>query len=265
MRGMSYSGTIVPLVTPLDDDGQVCGQSVGRLVESVRGDVTGLMPALSSGEGWLLSEQQWIDVVGTTVAHSGGLPVLAGVQLPDTEAVIARSRLAEKLGVAAVVVTTPFRADISQEQIFQHYREISEALDVGLFLYNEKSISGNSIEPATLRRVCTELPNVVGVKESSGSADFTRELVAECPGLPVFEGWENLMLEARGVAGFIGPLANLEPKVCTEMLAEPTQERQDEINALCERYGVFEDDWYRHVKLALRERGVIRTAAVVRT
>ncbi|MGZ3148051.1 dihydrodipicolinate synthase family protein [Lentzea chajnantorensis] len=262
---MAYSGTIVPLVTPLDDSGQVDTDSVARLVESVRGNVNGLMPTLSSGEGWLLDTRQWTDMVSATVEHSGGLPVLAGVQLPDTESVVERSRLAERLGVSAVVVTTPFRADISQDEIFQHYREVSEALDVGLFLYNEKAVSGNSIEPATLRRVCTQLPNVVGVKESSGSAELTRALVAECPGLPVFEGWENLLLEAQGVAGFIGPLANLEPKVCTEMLAEPTQERQDEINALCEKYGVFEDDWYRHVKTALRERGIIKTDRVVGT
>ncbi|MFC0861223.1 dihydrodipicolinate synthase family protein [Sphaerimonospora cavernae] len=257
-----YSGTIVPLITPLAETGAVSEQSVQRLIDSIRHQVTGLMPTLSSGEGWKLSEQQWHDMVSYTVRHSAGLPVLAGIQLPTTEQVIARAETAVSLGVAAIAVTTPFAPGLAQEEIYSHYRALRAAVPIPLFIYNEEALSGNQIALDTLLRIC-RLPGVVGIKESSGSAEFTRKLVAADLGIPVFEGWENLLHEVPGVAGFVGPLANLEPGLCNDMLAAPSMERQKAIDAACERYGLFRDDWYRSVKKELCRRRVIDTDATV--
>lgn len=257
-----YAGTIVPLVTPLDATGAVSQPGVDRLVESVHGEVTALIPALSSGEGWLLTERQWTDMVSFTKKYSRGLPVLAGVQLATTAEVVDRARAAVALGADGVVVTTPFRAELSQEEIYQHYRNLRESVAVPLFVYHESVLSGNRIEVDTLRRIC-ELPDVVGIKESSGSAELTREIVATLPGIPVFEGWENLLIHATGTAGFIGPLANLEPALCNAMLAEPTPALQAAIDAACERYQLFRADWYRWVKRELHRRGVLDTDVVV--
>ncbi|MGW0901328.1 dihydrodipicolinate synthase family protein, partial [Streptomyces goshikiensis] len=69
-----YSGTIVPLMTPLNDDETVDERSTARLIDHVRSEVSGLMPALTSGEGWKLDERQWTDIVTYTVRHSGALP-----------------------------------------------------------------------------------------------------------------------------------------------------------------------------------------------
>ncbi|MFE2012720.1 dihydrodipicolinate synthase family protein [Streptomyces sp. NPDC059491] len=253
----TYSGTIVPLITPLDEHGTVDERSVARLVDHVRAEVSGLMPALTSGEGWALDARQWHDVVAYTVEHADGLPVLAGIQLPDTDAVIERARTAAALGADAVVVTTPFGADVTQDAIVAHYRSIRAALDLPVFLYNEEALSGNRIAFETLLRICKEIPGIVGIKESSGDAAFTREMAEAGTGIPVFEGWENLLVDARGIQGFIGPLANLEPGLCNAMLVDPTPDRQAEINTVCERYGVFRDDWYRWVKKELHRRGVI--------
>lgn len=252
----TYSGTVVPLITPLDENGTVDERSVARLIGHVHTEVTGLMPALTSGEGWKLDDRQWQDVVTYTVKHAGGLPVLAGIQLPDTASVIDRARTAAAIGADAIVVTTPFGADVTQDAIVDHYRAIREAVDIPIFLYNEEALSGNRIEFDTLLRIC-EIPGIVGIKESSGDAAFTRKTAEAGTGIPVFEGWENLLVDARGIDGFIGPLANLEPALCNAMLVDPTPERQAEINAVCERYGVFLDDWYRWVKKELHRRGVI--------
>lgn len=257
-----YSGTIVPLITPLDEGGVVDQSSVDRLVDHVRDEVTALMPTLSSGEGDKLSARQWCDMVVATLACARGLPVLAGILLPQTREVVERARLARSLGVAAVVVSTPFDPDLDQDQIYRHYERVREAVDIPLFVYNEAAKSGNTVELETLLRIF-RLPGVVGVKESSGDAALTRDIVAADHDVPVFEGWENLMLEARGVAGFIGPLANIEPGICTAMLDEPSAERQHEIDELSTRFGIFEDDWYRHVKAELRTRGIIGCAATV--
>ncbi len=252
----------MPLVTPLSASGVVSKKSVQRLIESLRGKVDALMPTLSSGEGWKVSEQQWRDMVAYTVEYAGGLPVLAGIQLPDTQAVVDRSRLAAELRVNAIVVTTPFQKDITQEAIYEHYRTLRRNTSLPLFIYNEAAISGNNIELETLLRIC-QLPDVVGIKESSGSVEFTRGLLARKPGVPIFQGWENLLLQTPGVDGYVMPLANLEPELCQAMLAAPSAERQAQINAVCEQHGLFKEDWYHGLKKELVRRGILETDKVV--
>lgn len=256
-----YRGTIAPLITPMNDAGTVDEQSTARLIDHIRTEVTGLMPALTSGEGWKLDARQWTDIVTYTVRHRGDLPVLAGIQLPETAQVIERARRAADLGADAVVVTTPFGQDVTQNAIIEHYRALRSATSIPIFLYNEEALSGNRIEYDTLLVIC-QLPGIVGIKESSGDAAFTRKMAEADTGVPVFEGWENLITAATGIDGFIGPLANLEPALCNAVLVDPTPDRQAEVNTVCERYGVFKDDWYRWVKQELHHRGVITTPAV---
>lgn len=259
--GQRYSGLIAPLPTPLDAEGSVSASCVAGLVEYLRHDVTGLMPALSTGEGWRLRHDQWLDMVTYTKQVAGDLPVLAGIQLPRTADVVARAQLAAEVGVDAIVVTTPFQAELSQSAIIEHYLAVLR-VGVPVFIYNEAAVSGNDIAFETLQHLF-ELPGIVGIKESSGSAELTRGLVAIKGTVPVFEGWENLLLESTGVDGLIGPLANLEPRLCNAMLKEPSAAVQDEINQVCERLGVFKDDWYAHVKQELKARGIIASAATL--
>lgn len=261
MTNARYRGVIVPLVTPLDERGEVSERSVERLIDSIRPSVSGLMPALTSGEGWRLSEAQWGDMVAATRHHARGLPVLAGVQVEDTAGVIERARLGMELGVDAVVVTTPFRKDATQDEIYEHYRAIREALPVPIFVYNEAALSGNEIELDTMLRIC-RIPDVVGIKESSGSVEFTNRLVAAETGVPVFQGWENLLAQTPGVDGYVLPLANLEPALCAAMLTAPSPELQARIDAVCEQHELLGDEWYASLKRELVRRGVIDTAKV---
>jgi len=256
-----YSGIIPPLITPVNYDGNVCEQSVKNLVDFVRPHSTALMPTLSSGEGWALNDKQWEDMIRFTIKHSSGLPVLAGVEYKTTEEVVEKARKAQRLGVDAVVVTTPFEKDITQDGIYQHFQQIKE-VGVPVFIYNEEAISGNSIEYETIERIC-RLGNIVGIKEASGSADFTRRLVDSGLDIPVFQGWEHLCYQSKGVDGYIVPLANLKPRVCSEMLKNPTVEKQNEIDSLCKKYNILGEDWYVFLKKELQERGTITTERVI--
>lgn len=257
-----YRGLIVPLVTPLEEGGVVSERSVQTLVNSVRQEATALMPTLSSGEGWRLSEQQWRSMVTYTKAHACGLPVLAGIQLKDTLDVIARARMAMAMGVDAIVVTTPFCRDISQDAIYEHYRALRAEVGAPLFIYNEAAVSGNAIDLETLLRICC-MPGVVGIKESSGSAKLIAQLVAANTGVPVFQGWENLLLESPGVDGYVLALANLEPALCNAMLARPSAELQARISAVCDQHGLFRQDWYLWLKKELYRREIIQSENVV--
>jgi len=254
-------GLIPPLVTPIDNDGNVCEQSVRKLIEFVSQYSYALMPTLSSGEGWALSEKQFEDMIKFTVKYSN-LPVFAGVEFKTTEQVIEKAKIAKALGVDAIVITTPFQKDISQKEIYDHFKTIKDAVDLPIFIYNEEAISGNSISFETIVEIC-KLGNVVGIKEASSSAEFTQKLVQARLNVSIFQGWEHLCFESKGVGGYILPLLNLEPNFCLEMLEDPTQEKQQEMNQLCEKYDITGEDWFVFLKKELHKRGIISSEKVI--
>ncbi len=255
------TGIIPPLVTPLDNNGNVCEQSVKRLIEFVSPYSSALMPTLSSGEGWALSDTQFEDMIKFTINYSK-LPVFAGVEFKTTEAVIEKAKIAKSLGVQAIVITTPFKESITQEEIYEHFKKIKNEVNVPIFIYNEHAISGNSINFETIVKIC-QLGNIIGIKEASGSADFTQKLVQTKLNVPIFQGWEHLCFQSKRVDGYILPLSNLEPKLCFEMLQFPTLEKQSDIDAFCKKYKITGNDWYAWLKKELHQRGIITTERVI--
>lgn len=130
-----YKGIIPPLVTPIDSQGNVSEQSIKNLIDFVKIYSSALMPTLSSGEGWALNDKQWEDMIRLTIKHSSGLPVLAGAENKTTKEVVTKARKARGLGAQAIVVTTPFNKDISQEEIYKHFQQIKK-VDIPIFIYN---------------------------------------------------------------------------------------------------------------------------------
>jgi 4-hydroxy-tetrahydrodipicolinate synthase len=262
MGKWTWTGVIIALVTPLTDAGEICVSDIARLLTSVRPHVNALVPALSTGEGWALSDEQWSQLIASTVHHASGLPVLAGIECSETTEVIARARLAATLGARAVVVTTPYGPQVSQQQMYCHYAAVTQATSLPVVVYHESAVSGNNLRLDTLLRVC-RLTGVVAVKDSGGSVAFTRRLIAARPGVPIFQGIETLLLEVVDVDGYVVALANVEPALCAELFAEPSAERAAEVRAACERYGLVRPDWYRMIKAELHRRGVLTTARVI--
>lgn len=254
-------GIIPPLVTPIDTRGNVCEQSVKKLIDFVSPYSSALMPTLSSGEGWALSQTQFEDMIRFSVKYSK-LPVFTGVEFKTTEEVIEKAKIAKSLGVDAIVITTPFRKEITQKEIYEHFKRIKDEVDIPIFIYNEHAISGNAISFETMVKLC-KLGTIIGIKEASGSTEFTQNLVKAKLKVPVFQGWENLCLDSKGVDGYILPLSNLEPKLCFDMLKNPTKEKQREINGLCKKYDLSREDWFVFLKKELYQRGVITTERVI--
>jgi 4-hydroxy-tetrahydrodipicolinate synthase len=251
-----YGGVIVPLVTPVTAEGAVCPASVERLIDSVRSAASGLMPALSSGEGWRLTVAQWHDMVRWTGRFARGIPVLAGIALPTTAAVIERAALAGALKVDAIVVPPPFGVDLPQSQIRAHYQAIRQATGQPLFMYNAPQLAGTGMALETMVELCRG-GGIVGIKESSCSAALTRRLLAAETGVPVFQGWEPLCQATPGVHGYILPLSNLEPGLCRSMLESPGPVLQAAIDGHCADHDLLGDEWYLGCKRELRRRGVI--------
>jgi 4-hydroxy-tetrahydrodipicolinate synthase len=260
---VTLGGVLVPLVTPLTESGEVSVACVAALVESVRPHAAALLPGLSTGEGLRLSQRQWSDMLAATVEHARGLPVIAGVLLPDA------ARISERVaGVAdhlhGVAVAPPFRSHVSshatQDNAYAHFSALRSATAVPILVYNESHLSGVTMNVQTIRRVC-ELGGVVAIKDSSGRIDTGRQLAATA-GVPVFQGWERLLADSAPFAGSAVGLANLEPALCARTQREPSARTASAVADAVRRYGLDGPTWYRSVKRELVRRGVIRTSAV---
>jgi 4-hydroxy-tetrahydrodipicolinate synthase len=264
-----FGGVMVPLVTPLSGRDRVCATSVERLIASVRPAATGLIPALSSGEGWQLDEAQWRDMVALTRRFARGLPVLAGIELPTTRQAMERAQLARWLEASAVVVPPPFAdqqtpaAGNETELVMAHLRAVAQAARLPVFLYNEPKLTGRRLRPETLVELCRS-GLLAGVKDSSGEVDVTRALVAASTGVPVFQGWEHLCQDTTpGVGGYILPLSNLEPALCQAMWQAPSATLQAEMLEHCAAHDLLGERWYVGLKRELTRRGVIASDRLV--
>lgn len=260
---MSKQGIFIPLITPLDELGRVCHASVVRLVAQSRESAAGYIACLTSGEGWRLAEHQWETMVRATLAAASDRTVIVGLERPTTDAVLALALRAEALGARAVMLTTPFGPAVSQGAMFEHYRRIHNATGLDLYLYNESALSGNVTDFDTLLAVA-RLPRVVGIKDSPEQARTAQEIEAlRSQGLAYYIGWEECLAAGLPSDGNVVSLANLEPALCRLAVHLRGQELHDEILRLTRAYQLGADDWYRYLKLRLKQRGVIASERLV--
>ncbi|GAA1385966.1 hypothetical protein GCM10009613_19240 [Pseudonocardia kongjuensis] len=250
------TGVVAALVTPFTERGAVCGDSVARLLATVRPHVNAVLPTLSTGEGALLGRRQWRDMVAATVRYAGDLPVVAGVLATSTDEALSRARTARRAGARAVAVAAPIGARLTPQATYLHFAQLARAqMPVVVYL-------GQGATPATpdlecLRRIA-RIPTVVGIKDSTGDPGFTRRLVGSRPGVPVLQGLEHLVGEDTGVDGYALALAGVEPELCAALARDPASPPLTErLRAARGRYGLDGPDFVRHLKIELHRRGVL--------
>ncbi|WP_321804286.1 dihydrodipicolinate synthase family protein [Burkholderia sp. BCC1988] len=248
---------VVPLITPIDATGRVCGHSVARLLDSLRFSAGGYIPCLTSGEGWRLTDKQWAEMLALTLQHAGNHRVVVGIERPTTEDVIDLANHAKKMGAAGVMLTSPFGASVDQDAIFQHYRRVHDAVDLDIYIYNESSLSENETSVETLLAVAS-LRRVVGIKDSSATTPDANLITAlQQHGLKYLVGWEQHLGLGLPADGCVVSLANLEPALCRVATALANEEVRAILDELTTAYSLLSPDWYMHVKAELFRRGVI--------
>jgi 4-hydroxy-tetrahydrodipicolinate synthase len=217
---MRLRGIIPPVVTPLTADQEL---DLPRLREHIdwqlaRG-VHGIFILGTTGEFYALDETEKQTVVATAVAHvNGRRPVFAGTGAETTREVVRLTRMAEKEGADGVSVITPYFIKPTQAELTDHFRRVAESTKVAVVLYNNPSMcAGLSIEPETVARLA-EVPNVVGIKDSSGDLQNTIEIIRSTPRekFGVLNGRDTLILAALlfGAQGAIPASCNIAPDLC---------------------------------------------------
>ncbi|GAB1811172.1 dihydrodipicolinate synthase family protein [Mycobacterium sp. MUNTM1] len=211
-------GIIAYPVTPFSDKG-IDTQRLAALVERlVSADVHAIAPLGSTGELAYLEEPEVDAVIDTTIATvAGRVPVIVGVSDVTTAKTIRRATYAQQAGADAVMILPVSYWKLTEREIFQHYRSISDAISIPIMAYNNPATSGVDMPPELLVRMFEGIDNVRMVKESTG--DLTRmQRIAELSGnrLPFYNGSNPLVLDAlkAGASGWCTAAPNLRPQPC---------------------------------------------------
>ena len=209
-------GIIPPIITPMNEDESIneneLRKQVNRLIDA---GVHGLFPFGTNGEGYILSAEEKELVLKIVVEETKGrVPVYAGTGCVSTKETILQSQMAERVGADVLSIITPSFAAASQEELYNHYKEVAEAVNLPILLYNIPARTGNSLAPATVARL-SKIPNIVGVKDSSGNFDNMLQYIEKTKDSDfiVLSGNDSLILWCllAGGRGGIAGCANVYP------------------------------------------------------
>jgi 4-hydroxy-tetrahydrodipicolinate synthase len=214
-----FSGSLVALVTPFRD-GKVDVTRLEELVEfHIEAGTNGLVPCGTTGESATLSHEEHELVITTVVQKADGrIPVIAGTGSNSTTEALRLTRHAREAGADGALLITPYYNKPTQKGLVKHFEAIAKEADIPLVLYNVPSRTGVNMLPATVLE-CAKLPNVVGIKEASGSIDQSVEIIRESD-LVVLSGDDSLTLPliAVGAKGVISVAANVVPKLMVDLV-----------------------------------------------
>lgn len=211
--GLSVRGVVSPLVTPLDEFGDVDRRSLERLIRFQLGaGVAGIFLGGSSGEIALLDTAQRRSLVEVAVGVVGGaVPILMGAIDTGTRRVIEQARQATALGADAVVVTAPFYVVPHPEEILTHFHRVKAAIEVPIVAYDiPRSVPARLTPPIVAELAAAE--TIVGMKDSSNDLAAFREIL-RTTALPLFTGsevWADTAI-GLGAAGIVPGLGNVDP------------------------------------------------------
>ncbi|NQS71357.1 MAG: 4-hydroxy-tetrahydrodipicolinate synthase [Desulfobulbaceae bacterium] len=228
-------GAITALVTPMHN-GHVDEKGLVDLIEfQIQNGIHGIVPCGTTGESATLSFKEHKRVIELTVQTvAGRVPVIAGTGANNTLEAIELSESAKKSGADAVLSVVPYYNKPSQEGLYQHYKAIADAVDVPMLLYNVPGRTVTNMLPATVARLA-QLPQVIGIKEASGSLTQISELLMLCPrDFIILSGDDFSALPSLylGVRGVISVVSNLMPDKMVRLVDAAFKKDLDTANRL---------------------------------
>ena len=218
------SGCGTALATPFGDDGRVDEGALAALVDwQVAEGVHFLVPCGSTGEAATMTVDEHVRVVRVVTERvAGRVPVMAGAGSNDTRRAVELSQRMRDAGATHLLHVSPMYNKPPQRGIVEHFRAVAEATDLPVVVYNVPGRTGSNIEARTALELAA-LPNVVGIKEASGSIPQIQEILLHRPEhFSVLSGDDALTLAilAAGGDGVISVASNATPRLMARLVDE---------------------------------------------
>ncbi len=212
-----FTGAGVAIVTPFKENGEVNYEKFGELIEDqIAGGTDAIIVCGTTGESSTLDHEEHLAVIKYCIEKvAGRIPVVAGTGSNCTETAVYLSTEAEKYGADALLLVTPYYNKATQNGLFKHYKTIADSVKIPCILYNVPSRTGCNIAPETVVRLCSEVENIVGVKEASGNISQIVKLMSIADGkVDLYSGNDDQIvpLLALGGIGVISVLSNVAPR-----------------------------------------------------
>lgn len=259
-------GSMVALVTPMLDNGEIDWDGLDKLIEWHRQEGCNAIVAVgTTGESATLTVDEHCQVIKRVVEQAqGAIPVVAGTGGNATREAIELSQAAKRSGADACLSVTPYYNKPTQEGLYLHYKAIAEAVDIPQILYNVPGRTACDMEAETVARLAT-VPGIIGIKEATGDIERGKQIKALCPDdFYLWSGDDATFLELMkiGAKGNISVTANIAPKTMYEVCQLALKGQWLEAEQLNQTIAHLHQDLFMEsnpipVKWALHEMGKV--------
>ena len=220
-----FEGAGVAIITPFHTDGSIDYDKFGEVIEQqIANQTDAIIVCGTTGESATMTHEEHLDVIRYCVEKvNGRIPVIAGTGSNCTDTAIYLSTEAEKYGVDGLLLVTPYYNKATQKGLYRHFKTVADSVKVPAILYNVPSRTGCNILPETEVKLCTEVENIVGVKEASGNLSQIVKLMSLADGkVDLYSGNDDQItpLLALGGKGVISVLSNVAPRQTHEICAK---------------------------------------------
>ncbi len=195
---LKFGPLMTAMVTPYDEYNQISPDRIRKLVlHLLKHQSSSLVVTGTTGEAPALTALERLRVWETVVDFAGGLvPIVAGIGTNNTKTTVHNAKLAEEVGVDALLVVTPYYVKPTQEGLLAHFQAVSRATNLPIILYNVPSRTGVNLELETIVELA-KLENIVGIKEAGGGIERLKALKATLPeNFLIYTGEDALYLDA---------------------------------------------------------------------
>lgn len=229
-------GTMTVMITPFTSNDEFDEKGFRSNIDwFIAEGIHGIICTGSTSEFANLSVKEHQHIIDVTTDHTAGrVPVMAGTAANSTKSTIEMTQHAQKSGVDAALIVSPFYGLPNQEELYEHYKSISQNVDLQIMLYNNPWFSGVDMMPETIARLA-DFENVKYIKESTADMRRVHEIQSLCGNnIEVWCGWDDLALECflMGCSGWVCPTANFLPKMCVQLFELAEAKKFDEAREL---------------------------------
>jgi 4-hydroxy-tetrahydrodipicolinate synthase len=248
-----YGKILVPMVTPFKEDQSVDYEAAVSIAQKLVNDklADSLILTGTTGEFFTMTFDERVEMFRVIKEAVGAqIPLIAGTGCASTVETIALSKKVEELGYELIMVVAPYYTKPNQEQLYNHYKKVAEAINVDLLVYNIPIFTGVNVNPETLTELA-KIPNIVGVKEEAelNAKQITAFLNATPEDFIIYNGDDTMVIEAyaqggaRRIGGVISGASHVIGHQVREMvdafLAGKVQEVADRQRQLMKFYRIM--------------------------
>ncbi len=220
MKDIIFEGCGTAIATPFTKDG-VNFEEFGKIIEfQIQNNIDAIIVCGTTGESATMSTEEKKETIKYAIEKvAKRTKVVVGTGSNNTKSAIEMSKYAEEVGADGILVVTPYYNKTTQKGLISHYKEIAEAVNLPIIMYNVPSRTGVNILPKTCMEL-SKIKNIVAIKEASGDISQVAKIANLCKeDLTIYSGNDDQIIPvlSLGGKGVISVLSNIMPKYTHNM------------------------------------------------